>query len=120
MSGILFLAGYLTRKTYGFLVAAGILIGVGLRRVGEQAFGSLDGISGIGLGVGFLSIYLIDRAYRGPTPWWPLIPGGILLISGFASLGEPFSDVVEYTWPIALIVVGLIVIFGATVVRRRS
>lgn len=118
--GVLFLAAYLARRAYGFLVAGGILIGVGLGRVGEQAFGSLDGINGIGLGIGFLSIYLIDRVYRGPTPWWPLIPGGILLISGFASLGQPISDAVEYVWPIGLIVVGLIVIFGATAVRRRS
>ncbi len=115
--GALFLAGYFYRRSYGLLVAGGILIGLALGQMGEEAF-SLDGVNSVGLGVGFLSIYVIDRAYAGSTAWWPLIPGGILLLTGLGSLGEPATDVLAYAWPILLILGGLIIIFGIHQVRR--
>jgi hypothetical protein len=116
--GALFLAGYLYRRSYGLLIPAGILMGIGLGNVGQQAFISLEGIGSIGLGIGFLSIYVIGRAYQGSTPWWPLVPGGILLIQGLASSSDAFSQYMEIGWPLILVLVGLILLFGASELRR--
>lgn len=118
--GAVFIAGYLGRQAYGLLIPGAILMGIGLGQVGEHAFGSIDGIGSIGLGVGFLAIYVIDRAYRGSTSWWPLVPGGILLVTGAASLGEPVSRVMDYAWPLLLVAAGLVLIFGVSLTRRRS
>ncbi|MGA9532279.1 MAG: hypothetical protein WBR18_06140 [Anaerolineales bacterium] len=116
--GALFLAGYLYRRRYGLLIPAGILMGIGLGNVGEQAFFSMEGMSSIGLGIGFLSIYIIGRAYQGSTPWWPLIPGGILLVTGLASSSDTFAGYMEIGWPLILVLVGLVLLFGATEFRR--
>lgn len=110
--GVLFIVAYFMRKAYGFLVAGGILFGVGLGELGEHLFEMGDGAGSLGLGIGFLSIYVIDRFDRTDAPWWPLIPGLILLISGLESLGEEFSEAMSYVWPVLLILGGLALIFG--------
>lgn len=118
--GVLLIAGYLYKRAYGLLVAGGIVAGIGLGQVGERVFATGAGMGSIGLGLGFAAIYVIDRIYRGPTAWWPLIPGGILLVSGLSSLGGPFVGVTDYVWPTLLIVLGLALVFGVSRGRERS
>ena len=118
--GTLFIAGYLFRRAYGLLVAGSIITGIGLGQVGEEAFGNVDEITTIGLGTGFVAIYVIDRLYSGSSHWWPLIPGGILLMTGLSSAGEPFSRLLELAWPLLMIIVGLALLFGLTEKRNRS
>lgn len=110
--GALFIAGHIYRQTYGFLVAGGILMGVGLGQLGEETLDIGSGVGSIGLGLGFIAIYVIDRLNREGAPWWPLIPGGILLVTGIADLGGPLADAMDYVWPAALIIVGLALLFG--------
>jgi hypothetical protein len=117
--GSLFIAGYLFRATYGLLVAGSIITGIALSQVGEEVFGTVNEITSIGLGVGFAAIYVIDRLYTGSSHWWPLIPGGILLMSGLASVGEPFSRLIDLAWPLLMIAVGLALLFGLTPKRRE-
>lgn len=118
--GTLFIAGYLFRNAYGLLVAGSIITGIALGQVGEEAFGSVNDITTLGLGIGFVAIYVVDRLYTGSSHWWPLIPGGILLVTGLGSLGEPFSRALELAWPLLMIVVGLALLFGLTGKRNRS
>lgn len=118
--GTLFIAGYLFRRAYGLLVAGSIITGIGLGQVGEEAFGNVDEITTIGLGAGFVAIYVVDRLYTGSSHWWPLIPGGILLVTGLASAGEPFSRMLELAWPLLMIIVGLALLFGLTEKRKGS
>lgn len=118
--GALFIVGHIYRGTYGFLVAGGILVGVGLGQLGEEILDVGSGIGSIGLGLGFISIYSIDRFNRPEAPWWPLIPGGILLVAGAADLGAPFADGIDYVWPAVLIILGLSVLFGMRSKRQND
>ena len=114
--GALFLVAHIYRQTYGFLVAGGIIAGVGLGQLGEELLDVGSGIGSVGLGLGFISIYVIDRFNREGAPWWPLIPGGILVVTGVADLGEQVAGVMDYVWPAVLIIIGLALLFGL----RRS
>lgn len=116
--GSLFLVGYFVRRTYGFLIAGSILLGIGLGQLGEELFDVGDGIETIGLGLGFVSIYAIDRMDRAAAPWWPLIPGLILVATGLGSVGGEIANVMDYVWPGLLILIGLALIFGLS--RNRG
>ena len=118
--GTLFIAGYLFRRTYGLLVAGSIITGVALSQVGEVILGRVNEITAIGLGVGFVAIYMIDRLYTGSSHWWPLIPGGFLLITGLTSAGAPFSGLLVLAWPLLMIIVGLALLFGLTNRHNKS
>lgn len=116
--GVPFIAGYLIRKVYGLLVAGSIIVGVGLGQLGEEVLDVSGDITVIGIGIGFVMIYVIDRLYTGSSHFWPLIPGGILLIIGLGSIGGSFADVLAVAWPALLIVAGLTLLIGAN--RRRA
>ncbi len=118
--GALFIVGYVYRQTYGFLVAGGILAGVGLGQLGEELLDIGSGVGSIGLGIGFISIYLIDRLGRAGAPWWPLIPGGILLVTGVGDLADPWSRAFDFVWPAVLIIIGLALLFGMRGERRSE
>jgi hypothetical protein len=122
---VLFLIGgvfvffYFARRIYGLLIPGCILLGLGLGRVGEVGgFGRYD-LEPVGLGVGFLSIYLIDSIYRGRTHWWPLIPGLILTLGGIARLSGDAQRLVAVGWPILLILAGLVLLAGGLGIGRR-
>ena len=118
-----FMVGYLFRRAYGLLIPGGILLGLGLGSVGESTFQSFGDIQGIGLGVGFVSIYVIHLIYVGKSHWWPLIPGGILIVTGFASASKDVERLLSIGWPLILIFVGLLILagaFGITGRRKRE
>lgn len=112
-----FVAGYLYRRAYGLLIPGCILLGLGLASVGERSLLAFGDLSSIGLGVGFLAIYVIARVVEGRTHWWPLIPGGILLVTGLASGNQAMQRLLEVGWPVILILLGLLVLAGGW---RRS
>ncbi|MBM4418672.1 MAG: hypothetical protein FJ033_10225 [Chloroflexi bacterium] len=117
--GAIFVAAYLVRGRYGFLIPGCILLGIGLGRVGTAYGYDFGALEGLGLGGGFLAIYLIDRIYRGRSHWWPLIPGTILLIGPLLTRLPEAQRVVEIAWPLGLILVGLILLVGAQGITRR-
>ncbi len=112
-AGATFLAIYLVRRTYGPLVPGCLLIGIGLGWLGDRmglAGGDWDTL---GLGIGFVAIVVIDLAYRHRFHWWPLVPGAVLLMQG---ADIDFGDVggrVATWWPLALVVIGILILFGA-------
>jgi len=133
--GLAFLAGFIARREYGFLVAGCIISGVGVgvvlvNAVDGQWSGSLMLLSIAG---GFATIWLIslimqtvDRDWpRGPSRdarralWWPLIPGGILGLVALVVLAEEGfgSDVLRW-WPLLLIGAGVLVLLSS--LARRS
>ena len=103
--GAVLLAAYFRRKSYAFLVPACILLGIGLGAVGERSGIEFDDFGSFGLGLGFLAIFIIDTIVRGRTHWWPLIPGGVLLLGSVSDL--PVTRVITRGWPLILVVVGL-------------
>lgn len=112
--GLGFLTAYVRTRSYGFLVPAGILTGLGVGIVLAER-GVAGDVVPLGLGVGFLSIAVIGRLGDADWPgwWWPLIPGGILTTVGTVGLADTW-DVGRYVVPAALILV------GASLVLRRS
>ncbi len=114
--GTVFLAAYFMRRTYGLLVPGGIIIGIGLGQLGQELFDTTGDIEALGLGVGFLLIYAIDSMYRGSSHWWPLIPGGVLVVAGTSSVVD--ADVVKLLWPALFVIVGVAMLVGVN--RRRT
>jgi len=108
--GLVFAGAYAATRRYGLLIPAGILTGLGVGILLED-LGMTGDPAALGLGLGFLAIYVVDlatRDRRGRARWWPLIPGAILIV--IAAAGGAFGDegarAVERGWPIILIAIG--------------
>ena len=117
LAGGSFIATYFFSDIYGLLIPGGILSGLGLGMLGEWWGASVRDPNAVGLGVGFVAIYAIERAYRHRAHWWPLIPGIILVGSG---LGAHFGDVGHILWrwaPAACVLLGVVLVVRAI---RRS
>jgi len=110
--GAAFLLGYLARKQYNLLVPGCILLGLSLGALIEQRVPRYDNPSALGIGIGFIAIYIIDRLYRKETSWWPLIPGGILVISGIAAAMERAARIFNVGWPLLIVLAGVFLLLG--------
>lgn len=116
-----FMAGYLSRRAYGLLIPGCILLGLGLGSVGEGSLLGFGDMSSLGLGLGFIAIYVIALLVEGRSSWWPLIPGGILLVNGLASGSEAIRQMLSLGWPLLLVLLGLLILassFG--LISRKS
>jgi len=111
--GSVFLAGYFYRRAYGLLIPGCILLGIGLGLAADDLRLPLDDPEPVGIGVGFLLIFLIDTVVRGQSRWWPLIPGLILVIIGVGPDVPDPGRIVSIGWPLALVIVGVILIVRA-------
>jgi len=100
-------------RAYGVLIPAGIVTGVGTgivlaARTSGEASGSVFMLS---LGAGFLAVWVLGVLFRvRENHWWPLIPGGILTLSGVALAGSGTAhallELLGNWWPLILIVLG--------------
>lgn len=111
--GGLFVAGYFYRKAYGLLIPGCILLGIGLGSLGEASGLDLADFDSVGLGLGFVAIFVIDYLYRGHSSWWPLVPGAVLVVTGLAAENQAVSDALTAGWPVILILIGIIILAGA-------
>jgi hypothetical protein len=106
------LATFAVTRHYGALVPGGIMSGLGAGIVASQSLALTDegtgGVIVLGLGIGFLSIWLIGGlVHVAEHQPWPLIPGGILATIGGALLvGGQAVELLRY-WPIVLIGLGV-------------
>lgn len=113
LGGLAFLATFVATRSYGFLVPGGILTGFGAALV-AQDLGLVDDIGLFGLGGGFLLIPALQLATRTPREggwWWPLIPGGILVLLGVIEHLQ--GETAGLILPVVLIVVGLAFLLSA-------
>jgi hypothetical protein len=117
--GLALLTLFLVTRNPGALIGGSIVTGIGVGVVLQTAFPeSSGGWVPLGLGFGFLGIWLIGALLRMPEArFWPLVPGGILVFVGLASMGGSIADLLRYAWPIVLIGIGLLVIVGG--LRRQ-
>jgi hypothetical protein len=107
LGGLAFLATHLATRSYGFLVPGGILTGFGAALV-AQDLGLVADVGLIGLGAGFLlipTVQLLTGAERPSGWWWPLIPGGILILLG--TLEKLDGQAAGLILPGLLIILGL-------------
>ncbi len=124
--GLGFLGAFLYTRQYGYLVPGGIMTGLGAGIVVSQVvtWTSSQGEGGavvLGLGLGFLAIWVIGALMRtAQNHWWPMIPGGILVIVGAALLiGGTAIDVLDY-WGFGVVAVGLLILWRAWSERSAS
>ncbi len=124
--GLAFLGAAVGTRKYGFLVPGGIMTGLGAGIIVSEALTfptdeAMGGAVTLGLGVGFLAIWVIGSLLRfEANHWWPLIPGGILaLVGGALLIGGRAIDLLNY-WGAVVIVIGLIVIWRAVIEGRRQ
>jgi len=124
--GIGFLAAYVYTRQYGYLVPGGIFTGLGAGVIVSQVVAwptaEAEGAPVVlGLGLGFLGIWLIGELARvDRNRWWPLIPGSILGFVGVALLiGGDAIRALDY-WGVILVGIGLVVIWRAWLERRPT
>lgn len=121
--GVGLLGAFVFTRGYGYLVPAGILTGLGVGIVASEAIALTGEQTGgtvvLGLGLGFLSIWVIGSLLSvAESHWWPIIPGGILAVVGGALLiGGQAVDLLDY-WGVAIIALGLLVLARAWVETR--
>lgn len=105
--GAIFIVAYLITRKYGWLIPGCILAGLGL--------GELLGWSSLGLGLGFIGIFVIDLIVRGKSHWWPLIPGVIITLDALGDRANvviaPLRGFITSWWPLLLIAIGLLLLF---------
>lgn len=117
--GLVFLIPYALTRSYGLLIPGCILAGLGIGMLMERS-ARLDLTVPLGLGVGFIAIYVIHLILTRNSHWWPLIPGGILVAVGIAEAVPQGQALFEKWWPLILIVIGLAVLAGPFLMSRKK
>ena len=110
--GCVFLIPYVVTRSYGLLIPGCVLVGIGLGLVFDRPpLGTAIAVP-IGLGMGFIAIFVIHLIVARRSHWWPLIPGGILVLVGIAE-GIPQAQLLlERGWPLILVLIGLLILAG--------
>ncbi len=128
ISIIFLITGVMTRQA-GWIIPGGIVGGIGLGVLaieGPYQFVAENAESGLFLmafAVGWVLVYLFSKFFTPHPQSWALIPGGIMALIGLAAIGiEAAANVLGWVgsvfdsfndfWPIALVVVGLYVLFS--------
>lgn len=117
--GGLALAAYAFTKTYGLAVVGGLLSGWALGALARKPL-DLDDATEVGLGAGFVLVYLAALAVERRSHWWPLVPGSILLLTGFGLWRRARTFLLGEGWPLILVIVGLLLVLGAIGRRGES
>jgi hypothetical protein len=110
--GLAFLIPYVFTRSYGLLVPGCILAGIGLGLVFDRPPVSTAIAVPIGLGLGFIAIFVVHLVVARQSAYWSLIPGGVLVLVGIAE-GVPYAQVlIEKGWPLILVLIGLAILAG--------
>jgi hypothetical protein len=122
--GVAFLVAYALTRQYGFLVPGAILFGVGAGLLASSLLNASDGgpYVVIGGGIGFLLIFCVDMLVSGNTNcWWPVIPGGLMVLVGAGTAGENqgFIRQLEVWSPILLVALGVFILVAHLRQPRR-
>ena len=121
------IARYIFRQ-HGLMTPGMIITGVGcgvlLRDILSLERGYAAAVILASLGVAFLLLGILEYKHTGA---WPFYPGGTLLVVAAVSayltepgLRELLSGPIAQYWPIALIVVGLVILITAAVNGKKG
>lgn len=117
--GLAFLIPYVFTRSYGLLIPGCILAGIGIGLVFDRPpLGTAIAVP-IGLGLGFIAIFVVQLIVARQSHWWPLIPGGILVLVGIAEGFPQAQLLVEKGWPLILVLIGLLILAGQFWRTRR-
>ena len=121
--GLGLLGAFSFTRQYSYLIPGGIMTGLGAGIFASESLALAGDTSGgvivLGLGLGFVSIWVISsRLNVAQHHWWPLVPGAILSTVGGALLvGGQTVGLLDY-WYVAVIVVGIILLWRGSVESR--
>jgi hypothetical protein len=128
LAAIFLVWGIVTRNG-GLMIPGGILAGIGLGAI--LASGPYAGLGGEATGGVFLLsfalgwglITLLTALFTDEVTWWPLIPGGIMAVIGGGLLAGGVAlqalDLAGRFWPVALIAIGLYLLFKRSSGRAK-
>jgi len=123
--GLGLLGAFAWTRQYGYLIPGAIMAGLGAGIIASEAMTFTDeqtgGVIVLGLGIGFLAIWVVGMVARvREHHWWPLIPGGILAVIGGALLvGGEAVNLLDY-WGVVIIALGVIVLWRAMTEMRPN
>ena len=109
LAGLVFLVPYLLTRLYGLLIPGMILIGLGAGMLYERV-SHVGWAVPLGLGIGFIAIFVADWIVTRAVRWWPLIPGAALMIPAIVDAFPSVGFWLEKGWPVILILIGLLLI----------
>jgi len=110
--GGVFLVSYFIQKKSGLLIPACILLGLGVGSASRGTFLDYGNSTLIGLGLGFIAVFVIARIHEGKSQWWPLIPGGVMLLVAFPKTERLFEYITDH-WQLILVFIGILILIGA-------
>jgi hypothetical protein len=102
---------YFIRRNPGLLVPGAILLGLGAGLTWHGSFLHFGNAAQLGLGLGFIGIWLVRLLYEGKNEWWPLIPGGILVLAGLPWF-QSWAAFLLHNWPLLLVILGVLILLG--------
>jgi hypothetical protein len=123
--GLGLLAVFFMTRSYVALVFAGILTGIGAGLLAADLLpGTKDDGAGtvLGLGFGFLGIWGLSWLFRlKEHHFWPLIPGGILVLVGIGLVLDLFdTDASKWVIPAIVVTIGVLVMAGGFLRMSRE
>jgi len=118
--GGLFIAWYFYSNAYGLLIPGCILVGIGVGSIGSNHLWYSPHNSTLGIGLGFVAVFVIERLHKGKSHWWPLIPGGIMVLSSLSQGAFGMRNFFHIGWPVILILIGIWIIGRSTGIIKKS
>ena len=98
-------------------MAQSVLLGLGAATAFEDTLFRFGNPALLGLGCGFVGIYLVALLYERRSHWWPLIPGAALILLGFPDTERVFRWLID-NWPLVLVLIGVLTLLGALRIPR--
>jgi hypothetical protein len=115
--GVVFLVWGTTTRKIGLIIPGSILCGIGPGiYLGFGKEGAINGLTGTGImlvyfGIGWVFITLFSVVLSRKFLWWPLIPGGIMAVTGWSLYlgGDPHNAInfISNTGSLGLIIFGV-------------
>ena len=113
--GLAFWIIYINKtKHWWAIIPAGVLWSLALSSINPISTLPSESVFFIGLGITFLLLYLLPKSTGKMT--WPLIPAAALVLIGILAMVGSIN-IVNYIWPMLLIIGGGVLLFFA--VKRR-
>ena len=107
-----FLVAYFYRREPGFLVPGCIILSLGAANLGQSLVKDFSKL--LALGLGFVAITVITLLYERRFVWWPLLPGGTMVLLGLPR-SRQITRLILDNWQLVLVAIGVAIFIGAFV-----